>query len=90
MDALTSKAREMLEVAGAYPATVDDLAPEIEKWVRDRVARDAKDREAMQALLKGIEAAPEACNCHRSTVYRRAKRAGRKSHFRQHSATSPA
>jgi len=89
MDALATKAREMLEVAGAYPATVDDLAPEIEKWVRDRVARDAKDREAMQALLKGIEEAPKVCKCHRSTIYRRAARHRRKSHFPQPTATSP-
>ena len=87
MDARLAKVREALEAFGAYPATVDELSGELDKWIADRVASDARDREAVQALLSGIDAATTTCKCHRSTVYRRNARARRKSHFRQPDAT---
>jgi hypothetical protein len=88
VDARLAKLREAIAAYDAYPATVDELAGDLEKWIKDRVAKDARDRAAHQALLQGIEAAPEKCDCHRSTVYRRAMRYRRKSQKSQPSATS--
>ena len=90
MDALTQTIRDALLAEGASPATAEILAAGFVYRARNRVARDKRDLDAMQALFsREIEDKPAACKCHRSTVYRRAERARRKSRFSQPTATSP-
>lgn len=90
MASLADELREVLLKAGACPETASELAGDFEPKANNRIARDKRDLDAMQALFsKDVEDKPAACKCHRSTVYRRAERARRKSRFPQPSATTP-
>lgn len=89
MDALTTAVRDALLAEGASPATAEALAVDFVYRARNRVARDKRELDAMQALPLGYAKAAEKSNCHPSTVYRRAERARRKlSRFSQQTATT--
>lgn len=91
MDALTAKVSEALIAEGACPATATFLATDFVAKAAKRIVRDKRELDAMQALFSpAVEDKPAACQCHRSTVYRRAARARRKSRLQQPSATNPA
>jgi DNA-directed RNA polymerase specialized sigma24 family protein len=90
MDTLTQSVRDALIAEGASPATADMLAVDFVYRARNRLVRDKREMDAMQALPLGHMEAAEKCGCHPATVYRRAERARRKySRFLQPTATSP-
>lgn len=90
MDTLLATIRDALLAEGASPATAELLASDFFHKAKARVERDRRDNQAQMQLFKGREVAAELCNCHPSTVYRRAARAKRKfSHFYPANATQP-
>lgn len=93
MDTLLATVKAALIAEGASPATADDMDAEYQDWrtkALARVERDRLERQAQMLLPLGAAVAAERCDCHKSTVYRRAKRARDKfSRFWPASATSP-